>query len=741
MEVPNMQKLAIAVSDGVSFKNYPKDRAVVRLHDAEMTETGVVLMTVEDAENGELDRVAATGFGIPVFIWTERGRYIPDDLIGRVMGVVNDDPADEDFFIRQLLDAAGGYEQKILPPFFRSLRNYVHAGMEQFDCPGHQGGAFFRRHPAGREFVNFFGETIFRADLCNADVDMGDLLIHEGAAGEAEKLAAKIYNADKTYFVLNGTSTSNKVVLTSLLTPGDLVLFDRNNHKSCHQGALILAGAKPVYLETSRNPYGFIGGIDAHCFDEKKLRERVRKIAPEKADAKRPFRCAVIQLGTYDGTIYNARQVVDQIGHLCDYILFDSAWVGYEQFIPIMKDCSPLLLELGPEDPGIFVTQSVHKQQAGFSQSSQIHKKDAHIRGQDRYVSHKLVNNAYMMHASTSPFYPIFAALDVNAKMHEGVSGLHIWADCLRISIEARKQILRTCRYIRPFIPTEVYGRPWESFSTDEIMQDLSFFRFVPGEKWHAFEGYAENQYFVDPCKFLLTTPGIDTETGEYEDFGVPATILANYLRWWGVVPEKCDLNSILFLLTPSLSSAKITSLTTQIARFERLLDANTLMKTMIPQVWNQHPYRYADYTIRELCQEMHDFTRENRVNALQKALFREATMPKPRLDAQRAQFELMRGNAELVPLAETEGRIALEGALPYPPGIICCVPGEEWNATVRRYFEVITEGINRFPGFAPEVQGVYLEREEDGVYRAYANVLKESRRRELEDEGVILTV
>lgn len=734
-----MQKLAIAVSDGVSFRNFPKDRAVVRLRDAEMTETGVVLMTVEDAQNGELDRVAANGFGIPVFIWVERGRYIPDELIGRVMGVVNDDPADEDFFIRQLLDAASGYEVKILPPFFRSLRAYVESGMEQFDCPGHQGGAFFRRHPAGREFVNFFGETIFRADLCNADVAMGDLLIHEGAAGEAEKHAAKVFNADKTYFVLNGTSSSNKVVLTSLLTPGDLVLFDRNNHKSCHQGALILAGAKPVYLETARNPYGFIGGIDAHCFDEKELRERVRKIAPEKADQKRPFRCAVIQLGTYDGTIYNARQVVDLIGHLCDYILFDSAWVGYEQFIPIMKDCSPLLLELGPEDPGIFVTQSVHKQQAGFSQSSQIHKKDGHIRGQARYVSHKLVNNAYMMHASTSPFYPIFAALDINAKMHEGVSGLHIWADCLRISIEARKQILRTCRYIRPFIPTEVYGRPWESYATEEIMNDLAFFRFVPGEKWHAFEGYAENQYFVDPCKFLLTTPGINTETGEYEDFGVPATVLANYLRWWGVVPEKCDLNSILFLLTPSLSSAKITSLTTQIARFERLLESNTLMKTMIPQITQQHPYRYADYTIQRLCQEMHDFTRQNRVNELQKALFREATMPKPRMDAQRAQFELMRGNAELVPLSETEGRIALEGALPYPPGIICCVPGEEWNAPVRKYFEVLAESINRFPGFAPELQGVYVERGQDGVYRAYANVLKESRRRELEDEGVIV--
>lgn len=265
-------------------------------------------------------------------------------------------------------------------------------------------------------FTIFFGENTFRADLCNADVALGDLLIHEGPALSAQKHAARVYNADKTYFVLNGTSTSNKVVLNAVLAPGDIVLFDRNNHKSIDHGALVLAGATPVYLETARNAFGSIGGILEHCFEEEYIRKLVAEKDPVKAKAKRPIRMAVIQLGTYDGCIYNARQVVDKIGHLCDYIFFDSAWVGYEQFIPMMKDCSPLLLELGPEDPGIFVTQSVHKQQAGFSMTSQVHKKDSHIKGQDRYVPHKRVNNAFMMHASTSPLYQLFAALDVNAK-------------------------------------------------------------------------------------------------------------------------------------------------------------------------------------------------------------------------------------------------------------------------------------------------------------------------------------
>lgn len=299
-----------------------------------------------------------------------------------------------------------------------------------------------------------------------------------------------------------------------------------------------MAGAKPVYLETARNPFGFIGGIDEHCFNEDYLRKLAAEVDPEKAKQPRPFRLAVIQLGTYDGTIYNARQVVDRIGHLCDYIFFDSAWVGYEQFIPMMKDCSPLLLELGPDDPGIIVTQSVHKQQAGFSMASQIHKKDSHIKGQKRYCDHKHFNNAYMMYASTSPFYPLFASLDVNARMQEGDAGKRLWMDCVKIAIETRKSILRHCRLIRPFIPDTVYGKPWASFPTDKIATDLAFFRFHPGDSWHHFEGYGENQYFVDPCKLLLTTPGIHRGTGEYEDFGIPATILANYLRENGIIPE-----------------------------------------------------------------------------------------------------------------------------------------------------------------------------------------------------------
>ncbi|HBC82885.1 MAG TPA: ornithine decarboxylase, partial [Escherichia sp.] len=391
----------------------------------------------------------------------------------------------------------------------------------------------------------------------------------------------------------------------------------------------------------------------------------------------------------------------------------------------MMADCSPLLLDLNENDPGILVTQSVHKQQAGFSQTSQIHKKDSHIKGQPRYVPHKRLNNAFMMHASTSPFYPLFAALDVNARMHEGESGKRMWMRCVEQGIEARKMILDQCRFIRPFVPTTVDNRPWDSYKTAEIARDLRFFHFVPGENWHAFEGYAQHQYFIDPCKLLLTTPGIDAATGEYEEFGVPATILANYLRENGVVPEKCDLNSILFLLTPAEDMGKLQQLVARLAQFETLLASDAPLQEVLPSIYHQHPARYAGYTLRQLCQEMHDLYARNNVKQLQKEMFRKACLPPVRMSPQEANYAFIRGESELVLLSEAEGRIAAEGALPYPPGVLCVVPGEVWGGSVLRYFTALEEGINLLPGFAPELQGVYIQ-EHQGRKAVWCNVIKQ---------------
>ena len=698
-------------------------RDIADVFQTDFTDVAAVVVTDEDGDALRNPRIHA--FEIPVFLILSAAGKKHDELIGQVYSIIDPTDGDHHLYARQIEGAADRYESGLLPPFFKQLMEYVERGNTQFDCPGHQGGAYFRKHPAGRIFYNFYGENTFRADLCNADVAMGDLLIHEGPALEAQRHAARVFHADKTYFVLTGTSGANKVVLDALLAPGDIVLYERNNHKSISYGALIQAGAVPVYLETARNPFGSIGGILEHCFNEEYIRMVIAEKDKKKAKAKRPVRVAVIQLGNYDGCIYNARQIVEKIGHLCDYIYFDSAWVGYEQFIPMLRDCSPLLLNLGPDDPGIIVSQSVHKHQAGFSMSSQIHKKDAHIKGQERYLPHKRLNNSFMVNASTSPFYQVFASLDMNARIQEGEGGALLWKECMELSVEARKAVIRNCKYLKPLVPPVVHGKNWEEWDTEEIINDIAYFTFEPGGKWHSFQGYGKGQYFIDPMKLLFTTPGINVETGRYEKFGIPGIVLANYLRENAVIPEKCDLNDILFIITPAETKAKINNLISRILHFEAFVDNDAPMAKVLPNIYHTYQDKYAGYTIRRLCQEMHDFYKERKVNVLQKHLFLKNYFPIYSMSPQEANYELVRGHGELIDLAEAEGRVALEGGVPYPPGVPCIQPGEKWSKTAIAYFMALAEVFNLFPGFTPELQGVYMERAADGKFHVYAQVLK----------------
>ncbi len=198
---------------------------------------------------------------------------------------------------------------------------------------------------------------------------------------------------------------------------------------------------------------------------------------------------------------------------------------------------------------------------------------------------------------------------------------------------------------------------------------------------------------------------------------------MANFLREHRIIPEKNDLNSILFLLTPAESPEKLRHLVDLLAEFEMIVSEDAPLSTVLPDLYRTHQARYSGYTIRQLCQEMHDFYKRNDAKTYQKNLFREAHMPEIAMTPQTAHWELLRNNAKLVRLEDILGEIALEGALPYPPGVYCVVPGERWNETAQKYFLILEESINEFPGFAPEIQGVYMEEEEGGV-KAYGYVL-----------------
>ncbi len=704
--------------------------------------------------------VRANGFHTPLWGLADSHR-ISDlavlGLTGEVSGYIYLGQQTPAFYAKQVVASVVKYGLSLLPPFFGGLMAYDGEANIAFDCPGHQGGQFYRKSPAGQLFFKHFGETIFRNDLCNADVDLGDLLIHEGAAVEAQKYAARVFGADKTYFVLNGTSTSNKVVTNAVLRRGDLVLFDRNNHKSLHQGALVQAGAIPIFLPTARNPFGMIGAVDWDAWDEGYLREQIRKhplvTDPERFTAARPFRLACIQLATYDGTVYNVRKVLEKIGHLCDYVLWDEAWIGYNAFHPLFEGHSPMRLEeLGPEMPGLFSTQSVHKQGAGFSQASQIHKRDEHIKGQKRFIEHKRFNESFLMSASTSPFYPLFASLDVNAKVHEGKAGEVLWDRCIELGVEVRKKFREFCNYYAdtgrcdedkwffdPFVPDvvtiegsrfteDLIDIPWENIPTEVIKREQQCWSFHPQSKWHGYAGYDEGYAMVDPNKLALLTPGIDRKTGEYLDFGVPATVVANYLREQRIISEKCDLNSILFLMTPAEDESKLNTLLAKLVNFKNLWDRDAALPEALPTICEAHRERYQGYTLQRICNEMHRFYREANIKDLQRRCFRASSFPELAMSPKDAYEALVANDVDYVPLEDIKGRISATLALIYPPGIGVVIPGERWDDRARPmldYFLAFQESFNRFPGFNYEVQGVFQERV-DGRIKFYTYVVRE---------------
>ena len=363
---------------------------------------------------------------------------------------------------RNLVSQLRQYADSLRTPFFGALVDYAEQGNMLWTCPGHNGGMFYSRSPIGRIFVEHLGQSVFRDDLDNSVLQLGDLLTHEGPALRAQQEAAQIFGAERTYFVLNGTSASNKIALQALVAEGDLVLFDRNNHKAANHGALLLGGGLPIFVETLRNPHGLIGPLREEALDEGRLREVIRchPLVQDKDAWRRlrPFRVAVIEQCTYDGTIHSAETLLHKIGHLCDYLLFDEAWAGFMKFHPLFRGRFGMgLKELGPDSPGILVTQSTHKQLAGFSQASQIHVKDSHLDGQPRQVGHRRFNEMFLLHASTSPFYPLFASLDVGAQMMKGRSGEVLWDDTVRLGIDcARSCVSHDGSSSRTPIPIDV---------------------------------------------------------------------------------------------------------------------------------------------------------------------------------------------------------------------------------------------------------------------------------------------
>ena len=608
-----------------------------------------------------------------------------------------------EFLARAIARSAQLYLQRLPPPMFKALMEYTLHASYSWHTPGHGGGTAFRKSPVGQLFYQFFGENMLRSDISVSVGQLGSLLDHTGPIAEGERNAARIFGTDETLFVVGGTSTSNKIVWHGTVSRGDLVLCDRNCHKSILH-SLVMTGATPIYLVPSRNGLGIIGPISREQFTPESIRRKIAA-SPFAKETTGKVRLMVMTNSTYDGLCYNVDAIKQTLGDAVDVLHFDEAWYAYANFHEFYDGFHAISSERPARSPHAitFATQSTHKLLAALSQASMIHVQH----GETRKLDMARFNEAFMMHTSTSPQYGIIASCDVAAAMMEQPAGRALVQETIdealsfrRAMAEVRKQLTGSW-WFDVWQPDAMAKRP-----TD----DHSAWVLKPADRWHGFEGLAENHVLVDPIKVTILTPGL-TADGNMQEHGIPAAVVTRFLSARRIEIEKTGLYSFLVLFSMGITKGKWSTLVTELINFKDLYDANAPLKRVLPALADAHPAAYAKKGLKDLCEQMHRAYREDNLPKAQKDMY--TTLPDMAMRPADAYECLVRGRLESVEIDNLMGRTLGVMVVPYPPGIPVIMPGERITPvtkSIQDYLLYAREFDQKFPGFETDIHGLRFE-------------------------------
>jgi arginine decarboxylase len=645
---------------------------------------------------------------IPIFLYgeTKTSRHIPNDVLRELHGFIHLFEDTPEFVARYITREARNYMDSLAPPFFRALTHYASDSSYSWHCPGHSGGVAFLKSPVGQMFHQFFGENMLRADVCNAVEELGQLLDHTGPVAASERNAARISHCDHLFFVTNGTSTSNKIVWHSTVAPGDIVVVDRNCHKSILH-AIMMNGAIPVFLMPTRNHYGIIGPIPQSEFEWENIEKKIANNPFANEATGRP-RIMTITQSTYDGVLYNVETIKDMLDGKIDTLHFDEAWLPHAAFHDFYGDYHAI----GEgrrrcEESMIFSTQSTHKLLAGLSQASQILVQNSVKNELDRDI----FNEAFLMHTSTSPQYAIIASCDVAAAMMEPPGGTALVEESIFEALDFRRAMRKV---------DEEFGDSWwfkvwgQDALADEGMGDQSDWVLKANEEWHGFGNLAEGFNMLDPIKATVITPGLAVD-GSVEDWGIPAGVVTRYLAEHGVVVEKTGLYSFFIMFTIGITKGRWNTMVTELQQFKQDYDDNRPLWRIMPKFIQKHP-RYERVGLRDLCESIHDVYREHNIPKLTTEMYTSEMIPA--MKPADAFAKMAHREIERVEIDDLEGRVTSILLTPYPPGIPLLIPGERFNNTIVKYLKFARDFNNRFPGFETDIHGLVKETDANGQIR-----------------------
>ena len=651
---------------------------------------------------------------IPIFLHgeTRTTRHIPNDVLREMHGFIHMFEDTPEFTARMIVREASKYLAALPPPFFKELVDYARDGSYSWHCPGHSGGVAFLKSPVGQMFHQFFGENMLRADVCNAVEELGQLLDHTGPVAASERNAARIFGADHLFFVTNGTSTSNKVVWHANVARDDIVLVDRNCHKSILH-AIIMTGTVPIFLQPTRNHFGIIGPITRDQFSRESIQKKI-DAHPLVKDKKARPRVMTITQSTYDGVLYNVETIKKELAGYVENLHFDEAWLPHAAFHPFYQD----MHAIGPgrkpcKDSMVFATQSTHKLLAGLSQASQILVQNA----ESLKLDFTRFNEAYLMHTSTSPQYAIIASCDVAAAMMEQPGGGALVEESISEALDFRRAMAKVDRE---------FGRDWwfktwgpTRFDSNGSGKREEWF-LKPGDKWHGFGNIAAGFNMLDPIKATIVTPGLDLN-GRFSKQGIPASLVTKYLAEHGVVVEKTGLYSFFVMFTIGITKGRWNSLVTELQQFKMDYDENQPLWRVMPEFVHAHP-QYERVGLRDLAQRIHEAYRKYDVARVTTEMY--LSPMEPAMKPSDAFEHLAHRKVDRVPVDELLGRVTAMLVTPYPPGIPLLLPGERFNKTIVDYLKFAREFNTLLPGFDTDVHGLVMEHDK-GVERYFVDCVR----------------
>ena len=655
---------------------------------------------------------------IPIFLHgeTRTSRHIPNDVLRELHGFIHMNEDTPEFVARLIIREAKAYLDSLPPPFFKALTHYAADGSYSWHCPGHSGGVAFLKSPVGQMFHQFFGENMLRADVCNAVDELGQLLDHTGPVAASERNAARIYNCDHLYFVTNGTSTSNKIVWNSTVAPGDIVVVDRNCHKSVLH-SIIMTGAIPVFLMPTRNHFGIIGPIPKSEFAWENIKKKIER-NPFATDKSAKPRVLTITQSTYDGVLYNVEEIKEMLDGKIDTLHFDEAWLPHATFHDFYGDYHAI----GADRPRckesmVFSTQSTHKLLAGLSQASQILVQDAEQNNLDRDV----FNEAYLMHTSTSPQYSIIASCDVAAAMMEAPGGTALVEESIMEALDFR----RAMRKVDEEWGTDWWFKVWgPNDLSEEGIEEREAWMLKANESWHGFGNLAEGFNMLDPIKATIITPGLDIHGDFSDEFGIPAAIVTKYLAEHGVIVEKTGLYSFFIMFTIGITKGRWNTMVAALQQFKDDYDKNQPLWKVLPEFVQKQP-RYERMGLRDLCTQIHEVYKANDVARLTTEMYLSDMVPA--MKPTDAFAKMAHRKIDRVAIDELEGRITAVLLTPYPPGIPLLIPGERFNRIIVNYLKFAREFNERFPGFETDVHGL-VKQVEDGKAIYYVDCVEQEK-------------